>query len=165
VFERGFLSALTIEAEALAAHAEDIFRNNPIRNLRLLEARGHLGKLVWKPELAGLVGLDLSACRIGDQGLELLSLSCYLSSLTDLDLRRNDIGPVGARALAQSPHLRHLRQLDLSWNRLGGAGCAELGRWPALDGLMRLDLTRNEPSCRPATILRERLGMRVSVYG
>src|SRR5262249_41473165 len=130
-----------------------------------LEARGRLAELVWKPELAGVVSLDLSSCRISDHGLELLSMSCFLSSLGELNLRRNEIGPAGAAALAPSPHLRNLRLLDLSWTALGPQGAAELARWPALGGLHRLDLSRNDPHCFPCLPLQERLGRRVVFYG
>ncbi len=78
--------------------------------------------LAAAPGWAGLVELELSRCRLGDDGAELVARAAP-PGLVRLVVDGNGIGPRGARALAR---LRGLRELHLSGNPLGDGGLAEL---------------------------------------
>src|SRR5262249_14828710 len=105
----------------------------------------------------------------GDEGVESLIRSPYLTRLTELDLSLwgQDITAAGvralagwpglarltwlavnadaegARALAESPHVAGLRDLVLQYGTVGDEGAAALPNSPHLVGLLRLDLRRN----------------------
>jgi uncharacterized protein (TIGR02996 family) len=142
-FHRGLVHAITIEAETLLRHADDLFRSAPIRHLRLLDARDHLRELVACPHLTQLTSLDLTANHVGDAGMRLLAMTGFLAPLTELVLRTNSLGPEAVRSLTGSRHLKRLRKLDLRWNKIGDPGAEALAGWHGLWQLDTLDLAGN----------------------
>jgi hypothetical protein len=89
--------------------------------------------------LTQFLHLDLTQCRIGDEGAAALA-AADLSRLERLILAGNHLSAPGVGALAASPHLSRLRELDLGGSRPGEAGVRALATSPALAGLERLSL-------------------------
>jgi uncharacterized protein (TIGR02996 family) len=87
--------------------------------------------------------LDLTDCRLGDEGVKVLARSAALANLSHLDLASNQITDEGAKFLARSKHLRHLRLLNLSGNRIGDAGVAALARSAMVQSITCLTLDGN----------------------
>lgn len=86
-----------------------------LRRLRLTNGSpvGFLPLIAALPELREL---DLTGCRVGDAGAELLANTPALKNLRFLDLESNDITGAGASALIASPHLTGLAVLHLNHN-------------------------------------------------
>jgi uncharacterized protein (TIGR02996 family) len=169
-FRRGFVDALTMDAQRFLDRAEDLVRLVPLRELRLWGAGRCAYRLSESPFLRGLAVLaftdywdapltaddariltaspylselsvlSLARNALGDEGVAQLALSPYLYSLTSLDLTDNGLSDHAARSLAASPYLINLRTLNLSRNELSRAGVAEL-----LTSLNLRQLTRLEP--------------------
>jgi hypothetical protein len=122
------------------------------------------------PWLAGLEGLVLERCEIGDLGMAALAraempqlrvldltqasleadgiraLAAWpsLANVDTLKLRRNKLGLAGVEALLASPHLGRLTTLDLGQCDLDPAAAEKLAAWPALAGLTKLSLDGNK---------------------
>jgi len=161
-FERGFIASATLSAGTFLQHADELFRQAPLRELCLKELQGQLAavancahlnrlarlfltfnhlnavdiqSLAASPHLRNLTTLNLGHNRIGDAGLTALAKSAGLPSLQQLWLAKNDIGDEGANVLAASPLLARLKTLRLNGNRLGDAGVQAL----AAANTMRLE--------------------------
>jgi uncharacterized protein (TIGR02996 family) len=105
------------------------------------------GTLTHSPHLSGLRHLSLGQCRLGGEGLRLLTTSPYLGNLTTLGLGCNGIDDHVA-ILARWDHPPPLRTLDFQFNQIGNAGVTALADWPALKQLTRLNLNNNRISAR-----------------
>lgn len=163
-FERGFIVSATLSAGTFLQHADELFRQAPLREICLKELQGQLAavancahlirlerlfltfnhlndddiqSLAASPHLQNLTTLNLGHNRIGDAGLTALAKSAALPSLRHLWLARNDIGDAGALALAASPLLTQLKTLRLNGNRIGDVGVQALaaGETSSLEGL------------------------------
>jgi uncharacterized protein (TIGR02996 family) len=121
-FRRGLVEKVKVRAGAFLAHAPDLFRVAPIREVEVRGARGQLPALLACPHLARVAILDLHSNRLdaGDAGL--LAGSPRLGGLSGLVLHSNELGGAGVRGLASSPHLAGLATLNLTRNRLDPAG-------------------------------------------
>jgi uncharacterized protein (TIGR02996 family) len=143
-FRRGFLDEVCLEAAVFLHRAGELFRLAPLlRHLRLWGARRCLSDLAASPHLAQLSTLDLTANKIGDEGVKALVASPHLAQLTTLLLARNEIGQDGGQWLASSPHLARLSTLDLTSNTIGATGAQALAASPHLTQLTTLRLVLN----------------------
>src|SRR5262249_12315251 len=98
-FRRGFLDEVCLEAAVFLDRVLELFQLAPLlRHLRLWDARLCLAKLAASPQLGQLTSLDLTANRIGDEGVQVLAASPYLAQLTTLRLQSNGIAATGAQA-------------------------------------------------------------------
>jgi uncharacterized protein (TIGR02996 family) len=137
-YERGFIEEIGAEAGAFLDGADDLFRQAPLRHVRLNWERGPLFASSYVPRLADCASmsrlnrLDLSGNVLGSDGLEALLVAAPLTGLTSLSLRECQIGDRGARTLAQSLLLTQLTSLDLSDNEIGPGGVRALAQ--ALEG-------------------------------
>ena len=93
-----------------------------------------------------LVHLDLSYCRFGIPGAEVLGslfMATTCPSLLTLNLKENCLGPAGIRHLRALP--TGLIDLDVGCNHLGTRGAMELGTMVGgLESLKRLSIYDNE---------------------
>jgi hypothetical protein len=87
--------------------------------------------LLRSPLLAQLSELDLSGCKIGDEGVQRL-VSRDLPRLKRLSLEHNEITLVGAKALAQDPDLAHMTRFAAMFNDWGKEGFLALSESPYL---------------------------------
>ena len=88
--------------------------------------------------LKSLEVLDLRKNYIGDEGLEAIAQSPYLTRLKELDLRNNGITRIGMKLLSESKNLCSLVKLDLRLNKLGKRWedkIRETGNFPLLKEL------------------------------
>ncbi len=100
-----------------------------------------LGELFASPHLGRLSVLDLSACGVEWQQVQMLLGSPLLARLRRLDLSNNyGVGDRVVRELAQTPAARSLEVLRLSRASLTTAGLRDLLTAPCLSGLTHLDL-------------------------
>jgi uncharacterized protein (TIGR02996 family) len=165
VFRRGFVEQVRLNAQTFVAHADDLFRLGPVRQVTLVGAARQILSVAASPYLLRLDVLDLKGgkTRLGDQGVRLLAGSPNVGRLVRLDLGGNDIGDVGAAALANAPHLGRLKALHLCGNRIRDEGWLALATSPHLSGLSHLDLSGNgiDRRRRGARALLARFGHRV----
>lgn len=102
------------------------------------------GEIIGRAAFAErLVELDLSWCRLGDDGVRALARHVALARVERLILQGNRVGPEGAGALAASQTLRSVSELDLRRNRLGEEGVEKLSSRTGLARLTRLGLDDN----------------------
>jgi uncharacterized protein (TIGR02996 family) len=94
--------------------------------------------------LTGLTCLALGQSEIEEAGVQALAASRNFRQLEILDLLNNQIGPEGARALAGSRHLGRLRQLSLGGGEIGDDGLEALADSSRLRGLQELDIRDNK---------------------
>ena len=153
-FHRGFVEEIGTAAHRFLVHADDLFRQAPIREIhfsdigKLEDVAGcpYVGRapfvdfsgnrlgdigirhLAGSPNLDGVRVLNLSTTGIGDDGALALGGASYLASLSELYLGNNRIGDTGAGALAGSIHLRRLNALFLNDNNISRGGRRVLSR-------------------------------------
>jgi uncharacterized protein (TIGR02996 family) len=184
-FRRGFVDAITLDAERFLSYAEKLASLVPLRQLDLWGAGRCAHALADTPRLAklkilafsdywdaplrgqdvpalaasahlgGLTALFLGMNSLGDEGVEALVQARWLASLNTLDLTENGLSERAISALADCPHLLHLRDLSLERNSLGDAGAERLAQWPGLANLRTLNLTSNEITDRGVRALAE----------
>ncbi|KAG2372740.1 hypothetical protein C9374_013192 [Naegleria lovaniensis] len=75
-------------------------------------------RLLSTASFPNLITLQISSCKIGNDGLSFLANSSSFSQLTDLDVGFNKISSVGIQAMCNSPHLKNLTVLSLPFNTL-----------------------------------------------
>lgn len=118
-FRRGFVEEVTLDAEALLAHGERLFRLAPLTRLRL---RGlmHVPELLrGRPKGAQRLGMLLARARGLDFSRDFLSepVGQLLLSLPvvpqpeELNLESNTLSPAAVSVLADSPVLTRVRRL------------------------------------------------------
>lgn len=113
ILRRGFVQHLTTDAAIWRERAAAVRAQHPILELSLTRAEGHLGDLLAAGALEGLVSLDLTGSRVGDEGAALLAEAPGLSTLRWLDLRWTGVSRQGLDRLCASPLGRRLRWLHL----------------------------------------------------
>ncbi len=104
-FRRGFIEDVEAKAQAFLDGAEGLFRQVPVRRVRLRWGWGgpHVLWTYYVPLLAErsgverLRGLDLSGNVLGNESLQALLVSPRLGRLTELSLRECQIGDRGVR--------------------------------------------------------------------
>jgi uncharacterized protein (TIGR02996 family) len=144
VFRRGFVEEVNVEARRFLARAGELFRQTPLRHVRLLDVGGSLTAVADHPHLARLAELTIYGNHIGEPLARHLARSPHLAGLRALRLGRNRVGNRGAEALADSPYLGALEVLDLSENEVGERGAGALAASDRLPRLRDLDLTHND---------------------
>jgi uncharacterized protein (TIGR02996 family) len=122
-FRRGFVEFVALPFSTPLDHADTVFQSAPVRELRLdcpalsarpaplprrpnprtLEQLANLERLVRCAGLQRLTTLDLSGCRIEDDGLRRLLASPHLVQLRSLDLARTGIGSPACGACSAGP--------------------------------------------------------------
>ncbi len=100
-----------------------------------------LRRLMCSPYMSQVMELDLRACGIRDEDIEVLVYSTHLDALTCLNLQHNKIRSHGAILLAQATNLPALAKLDLSENKIKAEGALALAESP--HALRQLELARN----------------------
>jgi uncharacterized protein (TIGR02996 family) len=169
-FRRGFVDAITLDAERFLQHANSLLTLIPLRELllwgagrcaRALADCPHLAglkilgfadyfqdpltardapALAASPYLNGLRALYLGWNSLSDEGVEALTPASWLKSLTTLDLSQNEITDAGAFALANCPYLSRLQTLFLRRNAITSQGRAALTASPHLRHVTKLEL-------------------------
>jgi uncharacterized protein (TIGR02996 family) len=128
-FRRGFIEEVTLDAEFLLAHAEDLFAAAPIESLIVHEAGGVSEELAACPYLARVSRLhfgseDGDGEPLGDEGLAALAGSPHLTQLAGLSFGMEQFDGDGLQALAAAPWVHRLRSLGLARNEIGEAALA-----------------------------------------
>jgi uncharacterized protein (TIGR02996 family) len=146
-WRRGCIERITVWADTLLSHGEELFRLAPIRAVRLLLESGDGGRLAALPLLGRLEELDLSResresaliCSYQrDRPLQMLLASSHLKRLQVLRLRGHGIeGPL-IQTLIDTGRMARLVELDLANNQPLGDRSARLlagARAPALQAV------------------------------
>ncbi len=134
-FPRGFVSDLTIDADAFLAGAGLSSPLLALRSVRLWAAGARPYVLAESPHLAhveSLSAIDIFSDPFNDKCARALAASPHVARLRELYLRMNNVSDAGAEALARAPWLGRLRLLDLARNGLSVAGAAALASSPYL---------------------------------
>jgi uncharacterized protein (TIGR02996 family) len=156
-FRRGFVESLTLRAEVLLARGDDVYRQLPLRHLRLWGAGPHAEALAASPHLGGLATLAFCDYFVGPltaEGARALAASPHLGRLRELRLGRNNVGDEGLRALAEAPRLDGLRLLNVTDNGITDRGARALAASPHLARLTTLWLQDNAITAAGAAALR-----------
>ena len=177
IFDRGFVSELTMPAPVFLRHAADIRAFRPTPRIRVTQAGGtNLGPLLDCPELAVVesvvAGNGHGGRTLGVPDAAELARCPYLGRLEVLDLATNDIGDAGLQHLAASANLPRLSELNLSGNDISDDGLRALLDSPLWPRLRRLDLSLNPLSDVAAEMLTavprtdlEHLSLRFTAVG
>ena len=144
-FRRGFIEEVTLDAELLLAHAEDLFGAAPIESLRVHEAGGVSDELAACPYLDRVSRLhvgseDGDGEPLGDDGLAALAGSPHLTQLAGLSFGMEQFDGDGLQALAGAPWVHGLRSLGLANNEIGDAALASFLAGASLQNLEFLNL-------------------------
>ncbi len=115
-FHRGFVEAVTVDAEWFLETADELYDLAPILHLRLTDVKLVTEELFASPHLERIRSLNLIDNELGDDEAVLLADSYRLRGLRWLDLSSNRIGPAGLEALAATPWLPHLQYLGFRFN-------------------------------------------------
>jgi uncharacterized protein (TIGR02996 family) len=176
---------LSLDAEAFARIARELFATHPLRTVRLWKATGpELVAALARPELATVRALYLTRNRLTDADIEALAHAPHLDSLERIDfgfcglsgracavlakadprrfpalraisLFANKIGAVGVRALATSLLVEQLTELEIGANHAGDEAIAALIAAPAIRNLERLVVERNDAGALAKAALAE----------
>src|SRR5207245_1615074 len=106
-----------------------------------------------------LVELDLGALSLSGVDMEAFAA---LPRLTRLGLSETELADDDIRRLAKCPWLSRITHLDLSHNRLSPDALHVLAESPYLSPLCCLDIRNVETYQKTQTLLRERLGWRLT---
>jgi len=168
-FRRGFIAEVRLTGDQLLAHAEALFRQQPLEAVTVLAGGDQVERLADCPYLPRVQRLEFRGHHPGDAGVRRLDAAgcleqltalvlhgCALSSasaevvasvpfhtLTYLDLGANEVGDQGLGWLAMASSLRSLRILRLGANELGPAGVEALAASPHLGDLEEINLGPN----------------------
>jgi hypothetical protein len=145
--------------------------NITVRSLQvLLDASPHLTELVlttrsWDLRSAGvqfiatnmpnLTKLDLSFCKIADDGCAALAASTTLTNLRELNLNANRIGTESLIALVNSPAMANLTELNLKRTHEGHQVLTAIAQSAAMSKLQRLVFGSNQVGDEGAIALAE----------
>lgn len=146
-FERGMLARVTIsDSQALLAHAEVLFAQECVRELRLVRMKPHdVDDVFALPWLSRLTLLDFPHNRITE--IRPLVKADHLCHLRYLNLVDNWLGDYGTQQLTEASHLSGLFALGLTRNRIGDAGAAALAKSTNFGELKLLSLANNDIEC------------------
>jgi Ran GTPase-activating protein (RanGAP) involved in mRNA processing and transport len=132
-----------------AACMRDMLNAPWVGKLRALELRAcELGpegvEVICESDAAPrLERLNLLGNRIGSEGARALARTKRLSSLTSLNLVLNRLGDAGVELLTGASWLSHVTSLDLAYDEIGGEGARQLVANPVDSRLLSLDLANN----------------------
>jgi uncharacterized protein (TIGR02996 family) len=115
-FVRGFVEEATLSADSFLAHGETLFRDEPLRRVRLGLDGNRVSAVAESSLLAHVEALDLSGCGLGSNCVPVLLGSPHLTRLRCLNFADNNLEWQGVQALAQSPAPKQLEELDVSKN-------------------------------------------------
>lgn len=90
-----------------------------------------------------LAEINLSACAIGNDGVEALVTAPWIATLSRLELHHSRLTPVGAARITSCRQFGQLQHLDLGYNQLGVSSFRNIAHNPALRGLTALRLLNN----------------------
>ena len=144
-FRRGLIDSVTADVPTLAARGEELFRQAPVRRVRVIDAGRDVNRLIHLPILNEVRELVLCDAGLGNGGLNVLLRSPHLGRVETLDLSFNGLCDAGAWRLAESRALPSLIALHLNDNGLISAGGVKrLAESDYLRGLRELDLSAND---------------------
>jgi uncharacterized protein (TIGR02996 family) len=110
-FVRGFFGRVSLPAEVLLEHGEELFRDHPLQELRLRDSTGRLSEIVGRPWIEGVSSLELPDGVVNRDELRALTTSPYLGGLRQL---RMSVGtPEAVELLAAWPGMRHVTHLGI----------------------------------------------------
>ncbi|MBN9120603.1 MAG: TIGR02996 domain-containing protein [Planctomycetes bacterium] len=159
IFDRGFVSELTVSAPVFLRHAASVRALRPTPRIRVTRGGGtSFAPLLRCPELglveSLLVGHDPDVwSAIGEPEASAFAWCSYLGRLEVLDLAANNIGDAGLAHLAPGANLPVLSELNLSGNEITDGGVETLIGSPLWPRLRRLDLSGNPLSDAAADLL------------
>jgi uncharacterized protein (TIGR02996 family) len=155
-FRRGFVDAITLDAERFLAQAKTVLELLPLHALRVWGGGRCAAELLRCPHLAGLHTLafvDYFSDPLTPRDALALAASPYVHGLRALYLGWNSLGDEGVESLTRARWLTSLVTLDLSQNGLTDAAALALASCPYLRELQTLYLRRNSISSHARTVL------------
>ncbi|HEY7314122.1 MAG TPA: TIGR02996 domain-containing protein [Gemmataceae bacterium] len=117
-FRRGFVESARIGVKKLLAHADTLFRREPVQELAVRGGRHLMHEVASSPHLARLTVLSFNNSYLDDAAAGILAASPFLKGLVHLSLQGNQIGDRGVLALLASPYLQGLKMLNLRGSRV-----------------------------------------------
>jgi uncharacterized protein (TIGR02996 family) len=167
-FERGFVQALDVSANAFLHNAEKWSALTPLTRLKItscFEWDQAAGTRTWwtaslfaSPHLARLEVLDLEALGMTAADLGPFAAQPDLSRLRELVLTWNTLRSEGATLLANMPQLSNLEALDLRSNGITDTGARAVALSPYLGRLHALRISRNSIHKTTWALLEDRFG-------
>ena len=167
-FERGFVQAVEVPANAFFLNAERWFALTPLTRVKITTCfeydRTAGTRFSWaqelfaSPHLSRLESLDLESLQLREGDLAPLTSQPDPWRLRELALAGNSIGSAGAALLVNLPQLSGLEALDLRGNGITDTGARAVARSKYLGQLKELRISRNairEPTWR---LLEDRFG-------
>lgn len=144
-YRRGFVEHVAMAGADFVKHADRLFRQTPVRSLRLSRLDSRLLQIASSPHLAKVRSLDLNhnSDAVGSRALRQLGQSPFVAALESLHLWGCQMGPAGAEALASGRHWTRLASVDLTGNAIGEPGAACLSASASLAGLREVNLANN----------------------
>ncbi|MSU78780.1 MAG: TIGR02996 domain-containing protein [Gemmataceae bacterium] len=139
-FHRGFIEEIAITDMNLIKFAGRLLQHAPIRDIHMSNNGARLDVLPALPFLQHTLFLDISAQRLGDEGLEGLADAPLLAHVHGLNLGSSCITDQGLEALYDSTNTRNLRELYLNDNPITDDGIRQFVMSPLADQLERLDV-------------------------
>ncbi len=122
-WKRGCIEHITVWADTLLTHGQELFATMPIRELRILADADELPRLADWPLLERVESLELTRIReeslfttpyLRDTPILALLSSRYLTRLTALDLRGQGVEGPALQAILDRGLLGQLRRLELA---------------------------------------------------
>ncbi len=157
-FQRGFVEEVAISDVNLIKHAVRLMGNAPVRDIHMSNNGARLDVLPALPFLKHTLFLDISAQRLGDEGLESLADAPLLAHVHGLNLGSSCITDQGLEALCDSPNVGNLRELYLNDNPITDDGIRLFVMSPLADQLTRLDVRHTRISHDGIDALEHALG-------
>jgi uncharacterized protein (TIGR02996 family) len=147
-WSRGCIEHVTVGADALLEHGEELFAAMPIRRVRLLADADELARLADWPLLGRVESLELAHSKessmfatpyLRDGAILSLLASPHLGRLAALDLRGQGVEGPALQAILDGGLIKRLRRLELAGNKgVGDRLVRLLAATPS--GLERLSL-------------------------
>jgi uncharacterized protein (TIGR02996 family) len=116
------------------------------------------------PHLVRLEVLQMEGCKVGDDGLDLLSAVPSLPALIELDVSHNEISDDGVRLLVESPLWPRLTRVVLGGNPLSDVAAEVLASAAATSRLENLNLRFTGIGADGHRVLLDKYGGRVDLF-
>ena len=139
-FQRGFVEEIAITDVNLIKHAVRLLQSAPVRDIHMSNHGARLDVLPALPFLQHTLFLDISAQRLGDEGLESLTDAPMLTHVHGLNLGSCCITDQGLEALYDSTNTGNLRELYLNDNPITDDGIRQFVMSPLAKQITRLDV-------------------------
>jgi uncharacterized protein (TIGR02996 family) len=139
-FDRGFASAIEIEAAGFVSRHQAIVGHGPAPAIWLRNAWEVIDELAHLPPDLGIRELDLSDNALTNPDLDRLLKAPWINGVEALTLTRNRLSTEAAQLVSRAPNLANLRNLALSFNEIGCTGASALAQSPVLGELRSLTL-------------------------